>query len=265
MIRRILSLEKNFQSVKESSREKKLNLLVKKIDTFFERQDTRGYKFEIDPKGNVFIVEIEMVVHASVVTLLQYYFKIPNGGVIVNPPIDVLGSSAHYQPNGEGKPSAPDIAIYPRLTIIPMPPIPDLPPQCRLSFHSSRLSQHLEISAVDTSVGSVSQNYHDWNAKCSRWMQQQYVRCVFDVKIYHPKATQNKNGCLDRCMIARLWTCQAAPAPGRYTAVNFGTPDYYIGAPTTCIGPGLGNYQVNIPTQNVFWDLPIVRRAPSTD
>ncbi|KAF0453677.1 hypothetical protein F8M41_001689 [Gigaspora margarita] len=87
---------------------------------------------------------------------------------------------------------------------------------------------------------AVSQSYHDWNSNCSCWMQQQY---------------------------AKLWTCQVA---GKYIAVagqvgvyyekwNFSTLDFYIGAPTACMGPGLGNYQVNIPTQEVFWDLPIVR------
>ncbi|KAF0459367.1 hypothetical protein F8M41_000776 [Gigaspora margarita] len=294
MIRRILSLEKNFQSVKESSREKNLpiqigwNLSVKKIDTFFERQDTRGYKFDIDPRGNVFIVEMEKTVHASVVIRLIVYFMVPNGGVADNPPIDVLGSSAHYQPRGGGKPSAPDIAIYPGLTIIPKPPIPAPPPQRRLSFHPPRPSRHLEIPPVDKSGRpharimceiAVSQSYagqSGWNAKCCRWMRQQYVRCVFGVKIYSPRATRNVNGQLNRCMIARLWTHQEAPVPEKHTAVagqagiyyeewNFGTLDYYTGAPTACMGPGLVNYQVNIPTRDVFWNPPIIGGAPSTD
>ncbi|KAF0517054.1 hypothetical protein F8M41_016960 [Gigaspora margarita] len=217
MIRRILSLERNFQSVKESSREKNLpiqigwNLSVKKINTFFEHQDTCGYKFEINPKGNVFIVEMEKAVHASVVTLLQDYFKFPNGGVIINSLIDVLGSSvAHYQPNGEGKLPAPRYCYkYSGLTIILMPLIPDPPPQRKLSFRSPRLSRYLEISAVDT-LGrphtriiceiAVLQNYRDWNAKCSHWMQQQY---------------------------ARLWTHQVAPVPRRYTAIAGQVGVYY--------------------------------------
>ncbi|CAI2201960.1 13326_t:CDS:2, partial [Funneliformis geosporum] len=57
------------------------------------------------------------------------YFKVPNGGVADNPPIDVGGSLAHYQPRGNKNSSAPDIAIYPGLTIIPKPPIPAPPPQ----------------------------------------------------------------------------------------------------------------------------------------
>ena len=66
---------------------------MKKIDTFFERHDTRGYKFDIDSRGNIFIVEMEKDEHASVVGQLQIYFGVPNGAIIDNRPIDVLGSS----------------------------------------------------------------------------------------------------------------------------------------------------------------------------
>jgi len=65
------------------------NLSVEKIDTFFERQDTRGYKFYINPRGNVFIVEMEKIVYSLVIARLQDYFKVPNGGVVDDPPIVV--------------------------------------------------------------------------------------------------------------------------------------------------------------------------------
>jgi hypothetical protein len=54
---------------------------------------------------------------------------------------------------------------------------------------------------------AVSQRYDGpkgWNAKCSQWMYQQYVRCVFGVKIYNKRATRNTNGQFDRCMIVRI-------------------------------------------------------------
>src|SRR5213080_2869420 len=70
------------------------NLSVKKIDNFFERHDTSGYKFDIDSRGNVFIVEMETAEHAFVVARLQEYFKVPNGGVVDDPPIDVVGASS---------------------------------------------------------------------------------------------------------------------------------------------------------------------------
>ncbi|CAG8489220.1 6375_t:CDS:2 [Gigaspora rosea] len=281
------------------------NLSVKKIDSFFESQDTRGYKFEIDPKGNVFIVEMEGTVHCSVVKRLTKYFDVPNGAEADDPPIDVMGAASkknsfgslslvisfiifscpiieHYQPNGAGTPSAPDIAIYPGLTVVPIPPIPAPPPPRR--FRSPRPSRHLEIPPVDLSGRTharimceiaVLQSYSDWDAKCRRWMLQQYVRCVFGVKIYRPRPTRNANGQFDRCMIARLWTRQTAPVPERYTAVagqvgvyyeewNFGTVDYYLGVPTACTRPGLANYRVSIPTENVFWNPPVVGGVPAT-
>src|SRR2546430_3295886 len=65
------------------------NLSVEKIDTFFEHHDTRGYKFDIDSRGNVFIVEMKKAEYFMAVNQLQRYFEVPNGGVIINPPIDV--------------------------------------------------------------------------------------------------------------------------------------------------------------------------------
>ena len=50
----------------------------------------------------------------------------------------------------------------------------------------------------------MSQKYNSrkgWNAKCSHWMQQQYVRCVFEIKIYNLRATQNANEQFNWCMI----------------------------------------------------------------
>jgi hypothetical protein len=69
------------------------NLSVKKIDTFFERQDTRGFKFDIDSRGNVSIVEMEKAEHFAVVKRLDKYFEVPNGGVADNPPIEVYSNS----------------------------------------------------------------------------------------------------------------------------------------------------------------------------
>jgi len=63
---------------------------VETIDAFFERHETPGYKFDIDSKGNVFIVEMEGAEHTSVIGLLIGCFIIPNGGIItLNSPIKV--------------------------------------------------------------------------------------------------------------------------------------------------------------------------------
>ena len=66
---------------------------MKKIDTFFEQQDTSGYKFDINSRGDVFIVEMEKGEHASVIDYLQGCLRIPNGGVTFNPPINIMVNS----------------------------------------------------------------------------------------------------------------------------------------------------------------------------
>ncbi|CAG8673200.1 4520_t:CDS:2, partial [Funneliformis mosseae] len=76
----------------------RLDLSIETINIFFERHDIQRYKFDIDLKGNVFIVEVEKAVHASVI-------EVPKG--------------AYYQLREKEKPSAPDIAIYLSLNIIP--------------------------------------------------------------------------------------------------------------------------------------------------
>ncbi|PKC08694.1 hypothetical protein RhiirA5_416588 [Rhizophagus irregularis] len=84
----------NSVSKKEFSERKKIswNLSVEKIDTFFERQDIREYKFDIDSRGNVFIVELKKVEHAFVIARFKNYFDVPNRDVANNPPIDVAGA-----------------------------------------------------------------------------------------------------------------------------------------------------------------------------
>ncbi|CAG8685595.1 15805_t:CDS:2, partial [Gigaspora margarita] len=103
---------------------------------------------------------------------------VPNGGVADNHPINVMGSSAHYQPHGREVfilQGLPDILKFPQLT----------------------------------------------NQLCSHWMQQQYVRCVFRVKIYLHEMQ------MDSWTDARLWTYQAAPVSGRHTAVTGQAGVYY--------------------------------------
>ncbi|CAJ0904375.1 11280_t:CDS:2 [Entrophospora sp. SA101] len=262
------------------------NLSVKKIDNFFERHDTRGYKFDIDSKGNVFIVEMESDEHTFVVVRLQEYFKVPNGGVVDDPPIDVVGASAHYQPNGGGLPSAPDVAIFPSLNIIS--PFPAPAPAPRRTRRQSlrprrRTSRHNEIPPV-TRTGrpharimcevAVSQGLINLEEKCERWMLQEYVRCVFAIKIFDKDPTRIvATNQFNRRMIARLYTRQTTPSPNHVAIIGqpgvyfeeweFGTLDVN-GNATACNGLGLPAYQINIPVQEVFWNPPIVGGIPST-
>jgi len=68
------------------------NISIKNYNKFLESRKPSGYKFEYN-NGNVFIIDMCTEIHEAVVALLQDYFKIPNGGVIINPPIVVRGQS----------------------------------------------------------------------------------------------------------------------------------------------------------------------------
>ncbi|RHZ47099.1 hypothetical protein Glove_593g20 [Diversispora epigaea] len=201
------------------------------IDAFFERHETAGYKFDIDSEGNVFIVEMEGPEHTSVIELLIDYFKIPNGvevnSVRKNPfGCLIFGCNQFYN-------------LFTTST----------PPRQR-RFGCTvrpRLSQrHLEIPPVDKGGRpharimceiAVSQSYADLKAKCERWMRQEYAM------LWSPTPKQ----------------VTVARQPGVFVEEwNFGTIDYYNVLTTACAGPGLPNYQINIPVHNVFWNPPIV-------
>ncbi|CAG8675081.1 uncharacterized protein OCT59_001939 [Rhizophagus irregularis] len=67
------------------------NVSKKDYNTFFERNESTKLKFYLENR-NVFIVAMPLPVHAAVVSMLQDFFKIPNGRVIRDPPITVLGA-----------------------------------------------------------------------------------------------------------------------------------------------------------------------------
>ncbi|CAI2166298.1 12589_t:CDS:2 [Funneliformis geosporum] len=94
---------------------------------------------------------------------------------------------SHYQLRGRGLPSAPDVAVFPGLNIIPPPPVPTprrtqgrrtLPMLRRRT--ASTTFRHNEIPPVTRSGRSharikcevaVSQDLIDWEEKCERWMR----------------------------------------------------------------------------------------------
>ncbi|RUO95975.1 hypothetical protein BC936DRAFT_142863, partial [Jimgerdemannia flammicorona] len=59
---------------------------------------------------------------------------------------------------------------------------------------------------------------------------------------------------------AKLWT-QGAPPPG-YIQWDFGTVLKHSQNPTDCNAAGLPEFQVRIPTREIFWDPPIVAGVP---
>ncbi|CAJ0749218.1 20260_t:CDS:2 [Entrophospora sp. SA101] len=200
--------------------------------------------------------------------------------------VDKVKNLAHYQPNGGGLPSAPDVAIFPSLNIIS--PFPAPAPAPRRTRRQSlrprrRTSRHNEIPPV-TRTGrpharimcevAVSQGLINLEEKCERWMLQEYVRCVFAIKIFDKDPTRIvATNQFNRRMIARLYTRQTTPSPNHVAIIGqpgvyfeeweFGTLDVN-GNATACNGLGLPAYQINIPVQEVFWNPPIVGGIPST-
>jgi len=60
---------------------------VEAYNTFLDQNTSTGYKFHFD-NGNVYIVGMASSVHEGIVDRLISCFKVPNGGVYDDAPID---------------------------------------------------------------------------------------------------------------------------------------------------------------------------------
>jgi len=72
------------------------NITIKNYNTFLNNHGSEGYKFYFElnadnKTGSVYIIGMTTPVHEAVVNLLQEFFKVPNRGVIYDPPIVVIG------------------------------------------------------------------------------------------------------------------------------------------------------------------------------
>ncbi|RIA80857.1 hypothetical protein C1645_837937 [Glomus cerebriforme] len=230
---------------------------VEAYNTFLKKNDSTGYKFHWD-NGDVYIVDMPNPEHEAVVSRLYCYFKVPNGGVDDDPPIDIALQSYHYDPTNVGIKIAPDIAICPHSTLVQAPLNPGPPPGDIKQNPHARII--VEIALCE-----------DWaflNRKCESWLLQQYVRSVFGIKIY-----DRRRGSNNRSMKAKLWTRQLPPPAGSTPSPNlagvsflewdFGTLLFNSNQPGGCTGAGLPNYTVTIPVSDVFWDPPIVAGVPN--
>ena len=129
-------------------------ITIKNYNTFLENHGSAGYKFWFDKKtSDVFIIGMASTEHEIVISLLQDYFKVPNNGVIFDPPIIVCGQPCkriysslllviefsilsffnivHDEPGGTGLKIAPDVAVYPNIAFVPRPsasPVIPVPP-----------------------------------------------------------------------------------------------------------------------------------------
>ncbi|RHZ54771.1 hypothetical protein Glove_423g80 [Diversispora epigaea] len=221
------------------------NISIKNYNKFLESQESSGYKFEYND-GEVFIEDMSTPDHEYVVALLQDYFKIPNENVIIDPPIDVMGSPSHPSPNANGLVIEPDIAVYPSETYVPTPnsgPTYLGPPPSDTGGNP-----HARIICEI----AVSQKILSLERKCTLWMMQQYVRCVLGIKLYDSRTTRNAHGKFNRSMEAKLWR-QGMPT----LRWDFGTLQKGNDNPTGCNAPDIPAYLITIPINYVFWDPPI--------
>ncbi|CAG8440548.1 4207_t:CDS:2, partial [Funneliformis caledonium] len=226
---------------------------------FLEQNESTGYKFHWE-NGKVYIIDMAKAVHQGVVLRLIKYFMVPNGDVDDDPPIDIGLQTFHYNPYNNRIKIAADIAIQPNIVHVQHPLNPGPPP--------GDLEENPHARII-VEVGSV-QSTTFWNTKCETWMLQQYVRCVFGIKL-HDKRTGSNH----RSMTAKLWTRQTPAPAGSRPSTNpnlagvsilewdFGTLQFNSQRPTGCTAAGIANYAVTIPVSDVFWDPPIVAGAPN--
>ncbi|RIB01518.1 hypothetical protein C2G38_2150419 [Gigaspora rosea] len=239
------------------------NISVKEYNDFLDRNESSGYKFHFDKK-NIYIIEMAYAPHERVISYLQDCFKEPNNRVKLGP-IITSGQSYHYNPIGIGEKIAPDIAVCPRENLVQRAnPYPDFPRgDFKRNSHARIICEVANTQKIDL-----------WNTKCETWMHEEYVRCVFGVKIY-PKI--NIKRIVHQPIIARLWVRQALPGGvlssnavlagnGIYVKEwECGTIHHNTHTPTGCNAPNNNEFQVTIPVRDAFWDPPILGGVPNVE
>ncbi|RHZ81670.1 hypothetical protein Glove_117g31 [Diversispora epigaea] len=252
---------------------------VKNYNKFLDRNEKTGYKFNWEDK-NVFIIELASQEHASVVSYLQDCFKEPNNRARIGP-IEVSGQPCkgfsfspldlwriiticifhivHFNPTGHREKIAPDVAVCPSEDHVlrPLNSHPGPPPSTTNRHNHAR---------IICEIGNI-RNTASWETRCENWMHENYVRCVFGVKLDDSISLQGR---AHRSMIAKLWTRRAlagsvlstdptlAGVGVRVKTWDFGTLQYGTYTPTNCTRVNLPAYQVTIPVSDVFWNPPIV-------
>ncbi|CAG8506886.1 2073_t:CDS:2 [Paraglomus brasilianum] len=239
------------------------NITVKDYNTFLDRNESSGYKFYWNNK-KVYIIEMANRRHESVTTVLSRCFDRPNNGAIVGP-LEVSHQPFHHNPVGQGEKIAPDLAVCPIDNLVqPTRPHPGFPRSDYVGLPHARII--CEVADTQT-TGS-------WNTKCEAWMHEEYVRCVFGVKLYPEKTLQTT---VHRAIIARLWVRREIPGSVLSSNTSLVEKGVYVkewecgtirnnsSTLTNCNAPDLDAFKVTIPVSNVFWDPPIVHGVPKTD
>ncbi|CAG8570069.1 10495_t:CDS:2, partial [Racocetra fulgida] len=156
-------------------------------------------------------------IHEDVVSRLQKFFEVPNGGVVDDPPINVSGKPFKI---------APVVAVRPGTAFVPRPVFSTVVPP--------------PPGDVDVAVGP---NVGYLRQKCLTWMREQYVRAVVSMKILEPRPG------------IREPTTGMATQRWDFGNVKKHSKDP-IRDPAPCNAPNLAHFQINIPVGEVFWDPP---------
>ncbi|CAG8535430.1 6120_t:CDS:2 [Rhizophagus irregularis] len=200
--------------------------------------------------GEVYIIGMTSTAHEDIIIRLQEFFKVPNNGVVDDPPIIVTGQVLHYVPGGTRVETAPDACVRPNVAFVPKPAVSTvipLPPGDTCGNPHARIMCEV---AVGQSVGELGR-------KCSSWIREPYVRAVISIKILEPILNMREptTGYYYRAMTAKLYRQGMAIQSWDFGNIKKHSRDP-VNDPPGCNAPNLAAYQITIPISEVFWDPP---------
>ncbi|PKY13365.1 hypothetical protein RhiirB3_398703, partial [Rhizophagus irregularis] len=148
---------------------------IRNYNTFLHHYGSSGYKFRFilnsdNTTGEVYIIGMTSTAHEDIIIRLQEFFKVPNNGVVDDPPIIVTGQ-VRLKP--------PDACVLPSVAFVPKPAASTViprPPGDKCGNPHARIMCEV---AVGQSVGELGR-------KCLSWMREPYVRAVINIKILEP-------------------------------------------------------------------------------
>ncbi|PKY56312.1 hypothetical protein RhiirA4_412447 [Rhizophagus irregularis] len=143
--------------------------------------ENNEYKFRFQLNSDeVDIIGMASTVHEDIVVRLQEFFKVPNNGVVDDPPIVVSGQVRHYVPGGNRDEMSPDACVRPNMTFVPKPTTSTVIPRPPGDKSGNPHARIMCEVAVSQSVGELGR-------KCLTWMQEPYVRAAISIKILEPR------------------------------------------------------------------------------
>ncbi|RGB36587.1 hypothetical protein C1646_741676 [Rhizophagus diaphanus] len=233
-------------------------ITIENYNTFLHHYGSRGYKFRFqlnsdNRTGEVFIIDMASPLHENIVSRLQEFFKVPNNGVVDEPPINVSGQPFHYVPGGNGIKEAPDVSVSPDIAIVPRPAVSTIIPRPPADTDGNPHARIMCEIAVGQSTGELKQ-------KCRSWMREPYVRAVVGIKILEPRlgVREPVTGYFFRTMTAKLYRQGMPNQRWDFGNVRKNTRDplLNINDPALCNAPNDPRFQIDIPISDVFWDPP---------